>query len=366
MFPATYLFLIMEDSLVRIDAVRLALEKAATVQEIKHVIDMVKAAETYARQTKVGKEIQTNVAEYIVRAERKLGEILRAAKAAGQITHAHDPRHKSKPVVAGNDNRVVTLADAGISRDLSSRAQKLAGISAETFEQEIATEKASGMVSSKKVISKAGRNNNKPRSNKPPKQHNATPEVIDLHDKGLSRPEIAKQVGLSARMVREIVEEENVRRSVEPEITPDMLSMSAQQKLDLAIKQHRKKLDREFNAAVLAEGRKYLERVSPSLREREHLADRIIRMRKGFMTRATYKLILSCLHPDWVTDHRQQSRYADAFREFGKLEKLLLSEKESPTDIPKMPTTAAEWKEAKRQADEARKAKRGKSNLARR
>ena len=59
----TYPLVIMEDSLVRIDAVRLALEKAVTVQEIKNVIDMTKAAETYARQTKVGKEIQVGIAD---------------------------------------------------------------------------------------------------------------------------------------------------------------------------------------------------------------------------------------------------------------------------------------------------------------
>jgi hypothetical protein len=352
-----------EDSLAKIDAVRFALEQAATVQEIKHVIDLTKAAETYARQTKAGNEIQLKVAEYIVRAERKLGEILQAAKAAGQIDKTRSLKKGS--VVVGDDHGGFTLDEAGISKDLSSRAQKLAGIPDNTFEEEITNERASGTVSSKRVI-KAGSNGEKPRSNKPPKEHKAAPEVIDLRDKGLTNPEIAKQTGIHPRMVRKIVEHDNLRRSGEPQITPDMLSMSAQQKLDTAIKQYRKKLDREFDAAVLAEGRRYLERVTPSLLKREHQADRIIRMRKGFMTRATYVLILSCLHPDWVTDEKQKDRYANAFREFTKLEKLLLDEKESPTDIPRMPTTAAEWQEAKRQATEARKAKRQKSDLARR
>ena len=299
---------------------------------------------------------------YIVRGERKLGEILHAAKAAGQITTQHN---RSKSVVVSDDHAPIKLSDAGISKDLSSRAQKLAQIPVEDFEQEVATEKASGAVSSKRVI-KAGRSSNKPRSSKPPKEHKAAPEVIDLHDQGLTNPEIAKQTGVPKRQVRHIVDEEKIRRSVEPQITPDMLSLSAQQKLESAIKQHRQKLDRDFDAAVLAEGRKYLERVSPSLLQREHLADRIIRMRKGVMTRATYKLILTCLHPDWVTDPKQKRRYENAFSEFTKLEKCLLSEKESPTNIPRMPTTAAEWQEAKRQATEARKSKQSKSNLARR
>ena len=64
------------------------------------------------------------VAGVVIRAERKLGEIVTKAKEEGQLTHAHDPRHKS--VVDGDDNRF-TLADAGISRDVSSRSQKPAG-----------------------------------------------------------------------------------------------------------------------------------------------------------------------------------------------------------------------------------------------
>jgi hypothetical protein len=353
----------MEDSLVRIDAVRLALEQAVTVQEVKNVIDTVKAAETYARQTKAGKAIELKVSEYIVRAERKLGEMLRAAKAAGQITTQHT---RSKRVIPVDDNSPIKLSDVGISLNLSSRAQKLANIPSDTFEQEIATEKASGLVSSKRVISKTGRNGEKPRGNKPRKEHDAAPEVIDLHDKGLTNVEIAAQTGVSVYSIQRTIADENIRRSAEPQITPDMLSMSAQQKFDIAIKQHRKKLDREYEAAVLAAARKYLDTVSTRLRNEQNEAKRIMQGRRGFMTRATYKLILACLHPDWVTDHQQKVRYADAFREFIKLEKFVLSEKESSTDFVKIPETRAEWEALKREVSESRKAKRQKSDLARR
>jgi hypothetical protein len=61
--------------------------------------------------------------EYIVRAERKLGEMLKAAKAAGQL----NPGGNRQSIVDGDDNGP-KLADCGISRDLSSRAQKIAAV----------------------------------------------------------------------------------------------------------------------------------------------------------------------------------------------------------------------------------------------
>jgi hypothetical protein len=49
----------------------------------------------YIQQTKQGgKEANLQVSEYVLRGERKLGGILYATKAAGQITHAHGNRYK--------------------------------------------------------------------------------------------------------------------------------------------------------------------------------------------------------------------------------------------------------------------------------
>ena len=75
------------------------------------------------------------------------------------------------------------------------------------------------------------------------------------------------------------------------------------------------------------------------------------------MDRATYKKILSCLHPDRV-DASLARRYEEAFNLFTKLEAVLLNEKESPTPSVKMPTTYAEMMAMKQTASDARKAKR--------
>ena len=50
--------------------------------------------------------------------------MLEAAKAVGQITHNHDEKRHPDHVVPNENNVKVTLAEAGIDRKLSSRAQK--------------------------------------------------------------------------------------------------------------------------------------------------------------------------------------------------------------------------------------------------
>jgi ParB family chromosome partitioning protein len=124
---------IVSDDLVlaKIDAARLAIAEANTLQEANAIVAMADAAKVYAERTKASAAVQKYAAEIGIRAERRLGEILAAAKEAGQITHS-----VRGDVVDGGDN-IVRLQDAGISRDVSSRAQKLAAIPSEKFEKAI-------------------------------------------------------------------------------------------------------------------------------------------------------------------------------------------------------------------------------------
>jgi ParB-like chromosome segregation protein Spo0J len=146
----------------------------------------------------------------------------------------------------------------------------------------------------------------------------------------------------------------------EPTITPDMLSLTAQQKLELAIRQHKAKLDRDFHAAVTRRADEFIENtIGPILRKREAEATRVIESRKGVMTKETFRKIWACLHPDRILDPEQKPKYQEAFTLFEKVKMLLLNEQESPTRSgPCVPTTPAEWEALKRQANE-RKAKRG-------
>ena len=233
----------------------------------------------YASQAKKGQEIEGKLKGYIKRAERKLGQILQAAKAAGQITHSHG----NQWVVDGDDNAKVKLSEAGISRDLSSRAQKLARMSEGDFEQMLAKQK------------------NGQRRNKPPKAHERAPEIIDLHDKGKTQAGIARETGISQRQVRHTLEEEKIWRAGFKEGEQQALDKLALQ-LEREAKSQRieramQALYREFDRLVDQEVEKRLEFRKKTLQEgwQKDLdeARKVMEGRKGFMKKGTYRLILS-------------------------------------------------------------------------
>ena len=135
-------FFIMQDlSLAKLDEVLSAIEAATTVQEIKSTIDAAIAIGVYTKQAKIGKDIERKASEYMLRAELKLGEMLGAAKAAGQIGKGQPFQKRNVP----NENiTTFTLDEAGIDRKLSSKAQKLAAIPAKDFAQRVSRRDATG------------------------------------------------------------------------------------------------------------------------------------------------------------------------------------------------------------------------------
>jgi hypothetical protein len=77
--------------------------------------------------------------------------------------------------------------------------------------------------------------------------------------------------------------------------------------------------------------------------------------RDGIFTRAEYKKIAACLHPDRVQDDREKKRYTEAFGLFSRCEKLL---KKEPRPLPPdLPRTPEEWLEARRQVKEQNRAR---------
>lgn len=289
-----------------------------------------------------------------------MGEMLDAAKKAGQIQRGGSGNNQYGNVPNQNNSKI-TLEQAGIDRKLSSRVQKIAGIPKEEFEQQIAEQKATGKATNLSPNKIAGKS--KKRTDPPLKPHRQADEIIPLYDEGKTTPEIAASVGMSPRKVRDVIKEERFRRQGEQEgkaiIDPESLSMSAQEKLKRAISQEKERFHREFEAYkykwLNEKTESYLERLLPKLKAEQDQAKRIMERREGFMAKQSYRLILSCLHPDWVTDSKQKARYDNAFREFSKLEKFVLNEKDSPTVFTKLPTTL---EELKRQRSENQKAAR--------
>lgn len=179
-------------------------------------------------------------------------------------------------------------------------------------------------------------------------------------DQGKTVSATAADAGVSVQIVKTSIEREKGRREAEPLITPEMLSMSAQDKLDAAIRQHQRKLDLSFEKCVLAEAKKRIdEMVLPHWQRQIDEAKELYRHRRGAMDKATFNKIRRALHPD-SRNSISDKVLAEAFDTFMSLEKFLLDEKDSPTEVGAgLPRTWDEWEKAKQAATAARRAKRG-------
>lgn len=129
----------MSNQLVRYEQAVRALAACKAVDEVKSWADKAAAMQAYGRMAK-DKTMEVDAAEIRIRAERRLGEMIAAQKASGGLSkgsagvglNQHTPKELRSSVTTAP-----TLADAGISKDLSSRAQKLAAVPEAEFEAEV-------------------------------------------------------------------------------------------------------------------------------------------------------------------------------------------------------------------------------------
>lgn len=121
--------------LVRYDAACKALADARAVDEVKDLRDKADAMRIYAMQAK-NKQLEVDAAEIRIRAERRLGELIKGQKGAVGLNAGGRPKTGSDEEPVSADPRP-TLAQAGIDKKLSSRAQALADVPEEEFEAEV-------------------------------------------------------------------------------------------------------------------------------------------------------------------------------------------------------------------------------------
>lgn len=120
------------NALAKYEAACRAVAEARTVDAVKGMRDEAEAMRVLARQAN-NRELEIDCAEIRVRAERRLGELLIAAKAAGQVKGG-----RPKKGAADAELPVVKLADIGIDKRLSMQSQKLAAIKLPLFETQLA------------------------------------------------------------------------------------------------------------------------------------------------------------------------------------------------------------------------------------
>src|SRR5229473_4862629 len=125
----------MKQELAHFDAIRQAIQKAATVDQAKGIRDKAEALRIYAKQSGQSLEVQNRCAEIKLRAERRAGEIL------SEMEKNKGARGKG---VRFHDESAPTLAELGISQAQSHRWQKIAGIPVREFEGFIRERKREG------------------------------------------------------------------------------------------------------------------------------------------------------------------------------------------------------------------------------
>lgn len=117
-------------TLAQYDRARVALAEASKVEEVLSIRDEVEHLKLYARQIQ-DRALLAEASTFQMRVERKLGVVIAAAKEAGLL-------REGRPKKQNNGTSEVplsaTLAEVGIDKKLSAKAQKTASISERAFE----------------------------------------------------------------------------------------------------------------------------------------------------------------------------------------------------------------------------------------
>lgn len=123
--------------LAKIDKAKAYLAAIVSVEDVMEVMGMAEAAQVYAKR--VGSTVETinYAAEIRLRAERKLGEILIKTPMAKGGDHGGKRKIDGSRKVPSNPTP--TLADAGISKKLSSQSKELAAAPEDEFEAALDT-----------------------------------------------------------------------------------------------------------------------------------------------------------------------------------------------------------------------------------
>ena len=107
--------------LIKYEAACRAIAECKAIDEVKGLADKAAAMQAYGRMAN-DRTLEVDAAEIRIRAERRLGEMLVQQKADGGLSRG---QLKQGPALVNHEDgkQAPKLADAGISYDLSSRAQ---------------------------------------------------------------------------------------------------------------------------------------------------------------------------------------------------------------------------------------------------
>lgn len=134
-------------SLIKVDAFQQALTEAQTIPDVKKLADQADLFRQWLKKQRAGREAINAGAEMMLRAERRLGEMLgKQEKNRGAATPFHDERALALP----------KLQDLGISEIQSHRWQKVANVPHELFEEYILVTKSQSEQDNTSYITREG------------------------------------------------------------------------------------------------------------------------------------------------------------------------------------------------------------------
>jgi hypothetical protein len=119
--------------LVLLNKAQRALAEASTIDDVRDLRDQAAAVKTYLQKARLGKHLIIEAATLRIRAERRLGQMLQEMPLARSVPANQRTDSSAEPAAHG-----VLLNDLGISKNESSRGQRIAAVPDALFEQYLA------------------------------------------------------------------------------------------------------------------------------------------------------------------------------------------------------------------------------------
>ena len=135
--------------LVRYDAACRAVAEAKTIDEAKEIRDRAMALKAYARQAK-NKDLEADVVEIRLRAERRVGELMGAQRETVGLAPPGRPKE-----IGSGENPIIrppTLSEVGIDKALAHRGQILARLDDNEFRSTVADARDAAQRAARNVI----------------------------------------------------------------------------------------------------------------------------------------------------------------------------------------------------------------------
>lgn len=115
-------------TLAQYERARTALAEATRVDQVMPILNEIDHVKLHAKHIR-DRKLLIEATVFQARAERRLGEVIAAAKEEGHLTQGHRAKSSDGELLSR-----ATLAEVGVDKKLSSRAQKFAALPEDSFE----------------------------------------------------------------------------------------------------------------------------------------------------------------------------------------------------------------------------------------